>query len=851
MGKKISQVLGPIIAVLIFATALLVLHHELRHYTYHDVMFNLKAIPHDVLVLALCLTVLNFLVLTCYDTLAVRFFKHKLRYAQTAFISFVAYAFSQGLGFPILTGGSLRYRLYSAWGLSALEIANIIAFNGLTFWMGYLVLAGVSFITQPAVIPMLLHLPFSTLRPLGVILLLIAFGYFLICFFRREPIRIWVWEFPVPTPRYFFIQICVSVIDWAVASSVLFVLLPHTTELPYTTFLSVFVIAQIAGIFSHIPGGLGVVEAIVMTLLSSKILPSQLVGALVAYRAVYYLFPLVVAAVLFAGNELMQTRASFERIARVFGKWIPSIVPQILSYSIFIAGTILLFSGATPEDISRLKWLQDFMPLPVIEISHFLGSLSGIALLLLARGIQRRLDVSYFLTAILLAGGIAFSLLKGADYEEAIILTVMLLALLPSRRFFYRKASLISRSFTPGWISAILIVLISAVWLGFFSYKHVNFSHDLWWRFEVMGNAPRFLRATVGVLVLALYFASAALLRPAPPEPSLPNDEELDKARRVIAKSNKIYPALALLGDKELLFSDNGEAFIMYGIAGRSWVCMGEPVGPEMEWPELVWRFREMADRHGGLTIFYEIESANAQLYLDLGLSLFKIGEKAQVDLREFNIKGDKGKGLRHSHNQILNEGFVFEMVPATEVPGIMPQLKEVSDAWLASKNTREKGFSLGYFKPEYLQNFPAALVKKGDRIVAFANVLMSVDKEQFSLDLMRYTPDAPTPVMDFLFLELMFYAQREGYKWFDLGMAPLAGLEDYASSPIWSRVAQLVYRYGENFYNFQGLRAYKQKFNPVWQPSFIATPGGLRLPAILADLTRLTSRGITGAITK
>ncbi len=139
----------------------------------------------------------------------------------------------------------------------------------------------------------------------------------------------------------------------------------------------------------------------------------------------------------------------------MLGRLGSSLVPHILSITTFLSGMVLLFSGVTPAVESRLLWLKDFLPLPVMEVSHFFGSLAGLGLLLLARGIQLRLDAAYVLTGILLAAGAVFSLLKGFDYEEAAVLTLMLGVLLPCRNYFYRKASLFSQRFTAGWIAAI------------------------------------------------------------------------------------------------------------------------------------------------------------------------------------------------------------------------------------------------------------------------------------------------------------------------------------------------------------------------------------------------------------
>ena len=188
-----------------------------------------------------------------------------------------------------------------------------------------------------------------------------------------------------------------------------------------------------------------------------------------------------------------------------------------------------------------------------------------------------------------------------------------------------------------------------------------------------------------------------------------------------------------------------------------------------------------------------------------------------------------------------------FEVVPKEAVPAVIDELKEISDAWLKEKNTREKGFSLGRFDPDYLKRFPAALVKKDGKIIAFANVWPGAEREELSLDLMRHRPDAVRSIMEYLFIQLMLWGRQQGYCWFNLGMAPLSGFEDHAMAPLWSRVGAYIFRHGEHFYNFQGLRQYKEKFDPVWEPKYLVCPGGLALPRILVNLASLVSGGIRG----
>ena len=847
--KRIAPFLKPVIVLALFAIALRVLQETLARYRYRDVVAYISSLPIDQVILAVVLTLLGYLVMTGYDTLAFEYIRHPLPYRKIALASFIGYAFNNNVGLSGLVGGSLRYRLYNAWRLSAVEIAKVIAFCTISFWLGFVLLGGTLFIASPPEVPTAVHLPFNSVRILGIILLIPAAAYFLWIAIRREPVRIRQWEFDLPTFGLFVAQVTISALDWVIAAGVLYILLPDSLPLTFTKFLSIFFLAQIAGVASNVPGGLGVFEAIILLFLAPFFSAWAILESLVAFRAIYYLLPLFVATILLATRETLEKREGVARAWRIFGRWAPGIAPNLLAFTTFVGGAVLLFSGATPTLPSRLHWLRRLVPLPIVEISHFFGSIAGALLLLIARGLQRRLDAAYQLAVMVLSAGIVLQIFKGGDFEEAVILAIMLFALFASRRHFYRKASLVNESFGPGWIFAILLVLISSAWLGFFSYKYVAYSNDLWWRFQFRADAPRFLRAGVGVLAAMLIVAVRHLLRPAIPEPDPPTIEELALASAIVKSDTHSTSNLALLGDKPYLFSESKRALIMYGVEGRSWIAMGDPVGPDDEKSELIWKFRELCDLHAGWPVFYEIERKHLHFYLDLGLTLQKIGEEARVPLEDFSLEGGTRKWMRKMQRRLEGEGCCFEILQ--DPMPILPELREISDAWLAEKKTREKGFSLGFFAEKYINQFQVAVVRRGGRIVSFSNLWTTGHKEELSVDLMRHRSDAPNGVMDYMFLHLILWGQQQGYGTFNLGMAPLSGLENRSLGTVWNRVGALAYQFGENFYNFQGLRQYKEKFDPLWEPMYLASPGGLALPRILTNLATLISGGLRGVVAK
>lgn len=891
---RLLRWLGPCVAFLLFFVALYALRRELDAATYSEITHAFRGIPATRVLFALALTAIAYAILAGYDALALRYAGRtggrSVPSSRVALASFIAYGLSQTLGFPALTGSAVRYRFWSAWGLSAVEIARAAAFVGFAFTSGALLVTGFALLLEPAAMLARASVAETAARSVGLVLLVVGIApvaWSLVQRGRSMRVPPWLgrqaagWEIPVPARRLVLAQIAVAILDWTVAAAVLYVLLPDAARIGFIAFAGIFAIAQLAGLLSHVPAGLGVFDTIMVVLLQPDLPAGAALATLAAYRAVYYLLPFAVAATLLVAREARARReqlgsllATTARAARAAGetgrasgaavaRLGPTVVPTMASLVTFVAGAMLLFSGALPSLPHRVGRLHAVLPLGVIEASHLIGSISGATLLVLAWALRRRLDAAWALAMALLALGIVVSLLKGLDWEEALVLTLALAALAPFRGAFYRKASLTAEPFEPGWVLAVLAVVGASVWLGTFSHQHVEYTHDLWWQFAARGDVPRFLRASVAASAALAAFGMLRVLRHAGAEPTLPTADDFERAREIITRSDQTVGNLALLGDKALLFDRDGQGFVQYAVSGRSWVALGDPVAVagdqgERVRDELAWRLKEEADRHGGWPVFYELPATSLPRYIDLGLTFLKVGEEARVNLTEFSLEGGARKGLRRVVKDVERAGARFEVVAADAVGEILPALRAVSDDWLAHKNVREKGFSLGYFEETYLRNFPIAVVRVGGTpdnpggdIVAFANVWAAGQRADLAVDLMRFAAGAPKGVMDYLFVQLMLWGKVEGYLWFNLGMAPLSGFEARQLGPAWTRVCAWLYRHGEHFYNFQGLRHYKDKFDPVWEPRYLASPGGLVLPRVLANVTSVISGGVAGMFRK
>jgi phosphatidylglycerol lysyltransferase len=843
---------APVLALVLFVFALFLLHKLLKQYHVNEIRAAFHAISTYKILLSLSFAALSYFVLTLYDTLAFQYIGKPLAYGRIALTSFISYTFANNTGsLSILTSSSIRYRFYSGWGFSGIEIARIIWFCMVSFWLGYLLLAGMSFLVAPPAHVFSFPVNQKTiLRLSGLLFLLLVGSYLSFSLVKRTPFKLLKWELTLPSLRLALSQVAVAAMDLISVAGALYLLLPEI-DLPFYSFVSLFLLAMMLGLLSNVPGGLGVFESLMLLMLTPYAKGSELISALLLFRIIYYLLPLALALTAIGGLEIYNRRADIARVSSTIQKTVSVMIPQVFALASLVAGGILLFSGTMPRLYTRISWLIGVLPLPVLEFSHFLGSIAGMGLLILASGLRRRLDMAYFLTIVLLVIGILSSLLRGLDYEEAAWLAILLFVLSVSRSQFYRRASLLAEPIKPAWIGALFIVLCGSIGLGLFVYRHQSYTHELWWQFALHGDAPRFMRASVGAVAVICFFALVKLFRTYQPPPSAPRQEELDLAAAIAARTSDTRAYLALLGDKTLLFSDSRKTFLMYGIKGRTWIVMGDPIGEEQEALELILKFKDLAERFAGWPVFYEVGPENLSLYIDNGLTVLKIGEEGRVNLAEFTLTGSKHKNLRYIQNRLSKEGYQFDIIPPEGVPHVLSELKIISDEWLHDKKVGEKSFSLGFFSDRYLSYFPIAVVRLQGRILAFANLWQGAGKKELSIDLMRYSNDAPHGIMDFIFCEIMLWGKSRAYQWFSLGMVPLAGLEPEKAASLWRHIGTFVYRHGEHFYNFKGLRSYKDKFDPDWQPKYLISPGGLKLPAIFTNLTALISGGLKQIIAK
>ena len=289
----------------------------------------------------------------------------------------------------------------------------------------------------------------------------------------------------------------------------------------------------------------------------------------------------------------------------------------------------------------------------------------------------------------------------------------------------------------------------------------------------------------------------------------------------------------------------------MYVVRATSWIALGDPVGDPSEFEALAWSFIDQAARANGRPVFYELTGRHLALWVELGLTLYKFGEEAVVQLGEFTLAGGRFKTMRAAMNKRKRSGYECVLQTPPHDPELIAELRAVSDAWLGDKTGGEKRFSVGRFDADYLEHFDIAVARKNGRVVAFANILAASGGRQLAVDLMRYLPEEASGLMEYIFLSLIEHYKAQGAEQFSLGTAPLSGLSERSVARSWNRFGRLIYRHGGAFYNFEGLRAFKQKFQPDWRPRYLALPPNVSPMRAAGDVAFLIAGSAHGLIAK
>jgi uncharacterized membrane protein YbhN (UPF0104 family) len=287
--------------VAFFGVVAFLLITQARTVDWREVVATMRLRPVKELLGAAALAAMSFALYSCFDLLGRFYTGHRLSARQVITVNFISYAFNLNMG-SLVGGVAFRYRLYSRLELDTEVITRVVAISMLTNWLGYLLLAGLAFMIWPLSPPPDWNLDARALQVLGFVLLAAAIAFLLLCGLARR--RTWTvkgHELSLPPLRFALVQLTVSSVNWLMMAGAMYILLDE--QVAYPVVLEVLLVAAIAGVITHVPAGLGVLEAVFIALLSHQLPKNELLAALLAYRAIYYLVPLAIATALYLAVE--------------------------------------------------------------------------------------------------------------------------------------------------------------------------------------------------------------------------------------------------------------------------------------------------------------------------------------------------------------------------------------------------------------------------------------------------------------------------------------------------------------------------------------------------------------------
>jgi phosphatidylglycerol lysyltransferase len=802
--------------LLVIGAVLALTWHTLGQVHPRDVTAALRAMIAPWLAAAAAITALNIAVMGLYDVVA---FRHtRTRASERWRYGAVAFAWSNFLTLGPFAGPAIRFWLYGQLVEHGSDLETGVLSITIGFASGLIGWTIATFIVPShGTIGNAVVLTTTA----GVIVYACAYAG------RLAAVRIERFDELDPSPRAALGPALIGWLDWLLAG-LAFLACLHSTgaEVADVDSIRDFFIGQTIGLASLVPGGFGSSDAFWIAHLP---LPAGVTAAaLVAYRLVYYIVPWAAASLVLLS---WATRRASRRV---------ELARRMLAGLVAASGALVLVATAVPA-FSRLEPLSQIVPLPIVEVSHVAAALTGVLLLILARGLAKGYRAALGATIIVLLLAAVSAVLKGLEYEEALILTGLAIAAWSQAPLFDRAAGV--DWFTGRDLAVAAVALFLFLGVGAFTYRITPAALPRVKHFGYQFERARYLR-TAATLALAVAAGAVYVLLRVPVRFTRLAKPDIDRTLELHAAIGQGTSAMTVANSDKAVFRFGDRGFCLYRTIGPYLVVSGDPVvASAEEREELLTALFAYAAEIDRRPLFYQVSLDWIPPLHDRGYAFFKLGEEAQVPLARLTLEGPPGKLYRQILRRGERDGLRMRILAPYEIPAVLPMLREISDQWLAAKGQRERQFSIGFFDEAYLQRFPCAVVEGPEGILAFANLLRGPRRGELSVDLMRYRTDGPS-VMDFLFVSLFLYGKEQGYKRFNLGMAPLASVGQFQGAHARERLAKVLFQHGENWYNFQGLRFYKEKFDPDWVPRYMAYQNAWEWPAAIANVSALVAGG-------
>jgi phosphatidylglycerol lysyltransferase len=846
MNKKLALKIGKIIImILLFAFVLFELIKEIKSIDFAKTILLIRSFNAFIIILFLLFGLFSNFLMTLYDFIIVKHLKLDIKKLFIFNISFIANSINSISGLGGLTGASIRAVFFKKGGNESDDIVKYGLLLVPATGVGLSVLALISSVNYIYIKPIMTQNKW-------LLILMYSYIAYLIAYFFIDTIyyKIKEKQYKGLDPEILVVKtklLFVSFLEWF-SAYLLFALIirQFDTGINYYIILGIYSIASVAGIVSMLPGGAGSFDLLV--LLGFKIYglsTEHTVAAIILFRTFYYFIPLT-AAIIFSiiiqlknGNSPLNI--SNIKIVKGFIDKSSTVTNILLMLLIFLSGLVLLISGMVPGIAERLKLAGELLSFPIMQWSHQLSICIGTLLIIMSIKIGMKEKRAYKATLYLLVIGAISTFLKGFDYEEAIFLIVVFLLLKISKTSFYRK------SLPFNWFNtSINMILLLILIIIYAALKHLIFM-DFIVKYHFSAILIKSTIVSHYNVIIAYTSLILFVIIWEVTKPKIENDKrfitDVDEGKFndfLNIYGGNFLTHLIYLNDKNIYWASENKTAIIYQKSHNIMVVLGDIIGDEKYFRDGITEFQSFLDEYGYKAAFYEVGDTLLPLYHDFGYDFFKLGETALIDLEGFDLVGPDNRDFRNVMSRFKRDGYVFEFF--NSLPDeLLDTLKNISDEWLNGR--KEMGFSLGSFNEKYLKHSPIAIIKHeiSNEIIAFASLMPSYDKNQsISMDLMRFKKEVPNNTMTFLILNLLIKFKEDGYKIFNLGMSPLSNVGETQKAHLAEKTANIFMRHGSRFYSFEGLRKYKNKFNPKWEARYLAYEDITALPSSLIEATLL-----------
>lgn len=641
--------------------------------------------------------------------------------------------------------------------------------------------------------------------------------------------------------------IFMSGLEWLTTIILIYsIILMLNIKISFTQFFPIFMLSIIVAIVSMSPSGLGSFDLTMIVGLQALGVPGEKVLLTIfLYRFAYYIVPLSVGVLLYLHEFYINMDDDIRDI-------LTTILSKLAHISIvlivFFTGSSLLLSEAIPDIVSQLDVVKNISYLSISYIPNSFSIIVGFLLILLSRLLIYKSKYVFGSTLVILGVLCSATFIQGDNYVRLVYIIVVGCLVLLGKKQFYRK------SFAMGWRMfiqdmAVLIAFLLLYIYTFFASINGRITKIAFIDYEISfsnTSSNVIYLAITGFIISTIFLLFIYYLNSKNKFPKLTLGECRSTVDNILNNFNgSSISHFVYLDDKYIYINESNDVFIQYQIYANKIFILGNPAGNKDIIFDTIQEFYELADMYGYICVFCAIDNKLLPYLHETGYQFFKLGEEATVNLSDFTLEGRKMKSVRNALSRVNKEGYTFEVLNPPFDTNLFDEIKAVSDEWLDGRS--EKGFSIGFFKKDYLNMEPICVVRDSEGFVkGFANFMPMYDNHTtLSIDLMRFSNEACNGIMDFMFVNLFEYGKENGYSRFNMGMVPLSNVGRSRYAFLSEKIAATVYSHGHRFYSFKGLKKFKEKYCESWDGRYMAYKKKTSLVTTMIQVILLVSKPI------